>query len=167
MTFLPELNIKNTNSLVLKGNDNVFILREKENIYFDYKGFTSNKFDVDSLVGTVNNFSISTKDKVFNFVLKSELSHIHKDLDIFSNVITICSQFKIINKSNFQLFIGLQEDLDFASNLPSNETTYSFYLWGKSLNKKVCFNTELEPYGWSGGICLTDCGIHLDRKSVV
>ena len=50
MTFLPELNIKNTNSLVLKGNDNVFILREKENIYFDYKGFTSNKFDVVSFV---------------------------------------------------------------------------------------------------------------------
>jgi len=146
---------------MLKGNDKTFILNEKETIQFELFGVKSDRYEIESLVGTSFAFELNIKDKVYSFVLKSELSLLQKDLEIYTNVITVMSKFVMLNKLEIPIFIGLQENLSLTSEIMSHQEA-SFYFWGKKPNKNVCFNfvNIYKDPGWSKGICLKDYGIH-------
>ena len=137
------------------------MLNEKETIQFELFGAKSDKYEIESLVGTNFSFEFNIKDKVYYFVLKSELSLLQKDLEIYTNVITVMSKFIMLNKLDQPIFIGLQENLSLTSEIAPHQEA-SFYFWGKKPNKNVTFNfvnTYKDP-GWSRSICLKDYGIH-------
>ena len=170
-TFLKDFLVYNSKREVLKGNDKTFILNEKETIQFELFGSKSEKYEIESIVGTSFTFDVSVKDKVYSFVLKSELSLLHKDIEIYTNVITVMSKFIILNKLELPIFIGLQESLILFSEIQSLQEA-SFYFWGKKPNKTVCFNfvSTYKDRGWSKGICLKDFGIHyiyINKRKVI
>ena len=110
------------------------MLNEKETIQFELFGAKSDKYEIESLVGTNFSFEFNIKDKVYYFVLKSELSLLQKDLEIYTNVITVMSKFIMLNKLDQPIFIGLQENLSLTSEIAPHQEA-SFYFWGKKPNK--------------------------------
>jgi len=145
---------------------NIILLSDEKFLCLEDKGIKSKPFNI-STVGITNMIEIKNNNKLFEFVMSSELSLVAKDLEIYTNIITLRPKLIIFNKLNTPIYICSSDNTK-QKDFICAEKQFPFYFFGRGSECLVCFKPHSnsnnkddlsKKWFWSYSLNLLNVGV--------
>ncbi len=145
-----------------KEKGNVFLLSDETYISFEHEGLFSEPYSLNG-IGISTMVECSKGEKVFEFVMHSELSLVAQDLEVYTTIINFSPRFILYNKLNCPLVVRLKNST--PTLLLQVNDKKPFFFFGQRPNNLVCFRpmetkekeqTSGSMWNYSNGVSLTN-----------
>ena len=139
---------------------NVLLISDETHISFEVDGLLSEPYSLNA-VGISTMVECANKDKVYEFVMQSELSLVAQDLEVYTTIITFSPRFIIYNKLAIPLVIKLKDNNP-TLHLQVNDKK-PFFFFGNRPDNLLCFRpmeitekvfTSGSMWNYSSGVSL-------------
>ena len=149
-----------------KEKGNVFLISDETHISLETEELMSEPYSLNA-IGISTMVECKNENKVYEFVMKSELSLVSQDLEVYTTIITFSPRFILYNKLNVPLVIKLKNYIANSLNLLPNEKK-PFFFFGQRPNNLICFrpielrekeSTSGSVWNYSNGISLINTNL--------